>query len=662
MITDSKVLIYPALWGLAKAVAPSAELIENVLMATLARYIVNYAFTSLAHIDSVSASRRILHKNPPRKQLAREFDWDNPLVGSAAAFLLVQLCTPWLNKVEELSTTSLALCFLGHYLIVEPIYYFYHLVLHWPQVYKHSHSHHHSSVITESVSGTSHPWHETLGYLAVFAFPILLPAWCGHFSYGIIYAYFIFFDIMNCIGHCNFEVVPLWLQFGPLKYLIYNTCYHSQHHTLFRKNYCLFCPLWDYLGHTVSKESYNMQRRARMSQPQKVSVVFLGHGLGWSSVLHLPMISPYLATQRHVTKVWMYPLMPLCMLFAALCRCFQRAAIVLQRYTYRNMNCATWSIPVLGYSYMSKREHPYINRLLLQAIRDAEAQGATHVGLGALNKAQGLNNGGLDLVPYLPQGCQTKLVHGNTLTAAVVYSRVRQHVEPQEEIVFTGATSTVGKAVVLRLLHDGYRIRVLTRSVERFTTLKLAAGSSGQGLSRIERFEDGADCQYWVLGAAVDRPLAKVATKNTTFLEFAVPCTADGFLQPGRVIAAASIPVNSSYCDVTLSHSHDRSTEESPVTIPACLAATIIHGLEGFQKHEVGDVDANTLDEWLALARKHGFDIGEDNCSKISEQHRKQNKQPWSESEPEGEPSLDNQPAKKRRMNSAPTDAPWIGA
>lgn len=84
--------------------------------------------------------------------------------------------------------------------------------------------HHHSSVVTEAltrfrspcvtqaISGTSHPMLETLGYLANFSLAFLVPAWMGYFSTALIPIYFTWFDIMNCIGHCGFEVMPKCLQ------------------------------------------------------------------------------------------------------------------------------------------------------------------------------------------------------------------------------------------------------------------------------------------------------------------------------------------------------------------------------------------------------------------------------------------------------------------
>lgn len=126
----------------------------------------------------------MIRSNPPARQHLRELDWDGPMLLSPVAFLAVQLCTNWLSasRVVPLSARSVAWCFVGHYLVVEPIYYYFHRWLHLPSIYHASHSHHHASTTTEAISGTSHPFWETVGYLANFSFPFLVPAWVGCFS------------------------------------------------------------------------------------------------------------------------------------------------------------------------------------------------------------------------------------------------------------------------------------------------------------------------------------------------------------------------------------------------------------------------------------------------------------------------------------------------
>ena len=44
-----------------------------------------------------------------------------------------------------------------------------------------------------------------------------------------------------------------------------------------------------------------------------------------------------------------------------------------------------------------------------------------------------------------------------------------------------------------------------------------------------------------------------------------------------------------------------------PGTVPACLAATIIHCREESREHECGEVDLESLDAWWKRAEAHGF-------------------------------------------------------
>ena len=119
-----------------------------------------------------------------------------------------------------------------------------------------------------------------------FSLAFLVPAWCGRFSLGQIPLYFVWFDVMNCAGHCNFECFPRWAQWGPLKYYVYTSCYHSLHHSKYKYNYCLFCPIWDHLCGTAHPTSQALYRevtdraRARRSSEPIVGSLVSGDGTG----------------------------------------------------------------------------------------------------------------------------------------------------------------------------------------------------------------------------------------------------------------------------------------------------------------------------------------------------------------------------------------------
>jgi len=397
-ILDPKYAIYAFTYLLSLATGAGAHLVPALAKATLLRYLVNHAFVALSKWDAFAEPRRIHRKNPPAQQLERELDWDGPVILSPLAFVLVDLLTPWLrpDRVGPCDARSVAALFAAHYACVEPVYYAFHVWLHGDWAYRRSHGHHHASVVTEAVSGTSHPLYESVAYLANFSLAFLVPAWCGRFSLGQIPLYFVWFDVMNCAGHCNFECFPRWAQWGPLKYYVYTSCYHSLHHSKYKWNYCLFCPIWDHLCGTAHPTSQALHRevtdRARRRRP--TDVVFLAHGHDVPSmVTHVPFVSPFLCSVTHATG-WVATLLwPLCYVWARLAQLLLPAT-VMQRYQYRGTQVATWCLPVAARFYLNKGERPAIQRKLEAAVDAAERAGVRYVGLAALNKAEWLNGGG----------------------------------------------------------------------------------------------------------------------------------------------------------------------------------------------------------------------------------------------------------------------------
>lgn len=68
-----------------------------------------------------------------------------------------------------------------------------------------------------------HPFAEHIAYSALFAIPSITAVLTGTASIVSVFSYIAYIDLMNNMGHCNFELVPNWLFtiFPPLKYLMY---------------------------------------------------------------------------------------------------------------------------------------------------------------------------------------------------------------------------------------------------------------------------------------------------------------------------------------------------------------------------------------------------------------------------------------------------------
>ena len=105
---------------------------------------------------------------------------------------------------------------------------------------------------------------EHLFYVANFAIPIVVPTYMKCFSIVGYYIYFIVFDFLNLMGHCNFEFIPvnLYRAIPGLKYLLYTPSYHSLHHSQVHTNFCLFMPIYDYLGDTVDPATDSLHKES----------------------------------------------------------------------------------------------------------------------------------------------------------------------------------------------------------------------------------------------------------------------------------------------------------------------------------------------------------------------------------------------------------------
>ena len=281
------------------------------------------------------------------------------------------------------------------------------------------------------------------------------------------YAYLLGFDLLNNIGHCNFEFIPAWFMNLPLmKYLIYTPSYHSLHHSRVHCNFCLFMPLYDYVYGTVDKSSHELYMRAinGESAPNKApDVVFMAHGTELLSLFHLPFALRSFSSRPFKSTWWLQPFLPLCLPIVAALRLMGKT-FVADKHRLLHLNCSTWVTPAWGFQFFIKSEFNHINRKIEHAILEADRTGTKVVGLGALNKNESLNGGGQLFVDKHPN-LRVRVVHGNTLTAAAILRKIPSGVK---EIFLTGSTSKLGRAIALYLSERGVRVVMYTTSTERF--------------------------------------------------------------------------------------------------------------------------------------------------------------------------------------------------
>ena len=336
------------------------------------------------------------------------------------------------------------------------------------------------------------------------------------------YIYLLGFDFMNCIGHCNFEVVPrkLFKLMPWLKYLVYTSSFHSLHHSKVHTNFCLFMPIYDYMYGTVDKNSDKLYEESSAGRVVKApDMVFLAHGTEILSVFHLGCMSRSFSSRPYLKKWTTWLLYPLALLLIVVLP-FLRAPFTTARNKLRGLTTETWCMPRYAIHYFLKREHKAINGIIADAIRNADEKGIKVIGLGALNKAENVNCGGELFVKQMPK-LKINVVHGNTLTAACILNEIDASTK---EVFLTGSTSKLGRACALYLARKGIDVLMLTSAKARFDAIANECDEvHRKHLKHCTSLADGKHCKTWIVGKWLAKQDQKHAPAGTYFHQFVVP-------------------------------------------------------------------------------------------------------------------------------------------
>jgi len=406
----------------------------------------------------------------------------------------------------------------------EFIYYWLHRALHLHTLYANYHSHHHASFVPEAITGSVHPFMEHLMYTINFAIPLIGTWMAGGASVAMFYIYLLGFDLLNILGHCNFELFPIWpFKYIPgLKYLIYTPTFHSLHHSKVHTNFCLFMPLYDWMYGTLDPNSWTLFEKASagVAVPHKApNTVFLAHGTELLSVFHLPFMSRTFAAHPFKTHWLMYCVWPLTLPMLLVLRLVGQVFIA-DKHRLGHLNIQTWVTPAFAIEFFFKSQWARINSYIEGAILDAEKAGVEVFGLGALNKNEALNGGGALFVKSHPN-LRMRVVHGNTLTAAAVLQKIPMSTK---SVFILGATSKLGRAISLYLAKRGVNVTMLTMSRERYeAVVNDCAEPYRKHLIHSTDISDGKQCDCWVVGRFLSVKEQAMPPPGTTFHQFVVP-------------------------------------------------------------------------------------------------------------------------------------------
>ncbi|KAI3944263.1 hypothetical protein MKW98_016493 [Papaver atlanticum] len=291
----------------------------------------------------------------------------------------------------------------------------------------------------------THPFSEWIVYYLLFAIPILSMIFTGTGSIAAFGGYFTYVDFMNNMGHCNFQFIPttFFTTFPLLKYIFYTPTYHALYHTQFRKNYSLFVPVYDYIYGTLDTSTDLVYETSLKRTEESLDVVHLTHPTTPDSIYHLRLGFASLASEPVYhnsttnttvgTEKW-YGIIkgflwPLTFLWNVLFQSVFGYTFVLERnifdynVTKKVLKMQTWAIPRYAYHYKMARQRGGINRLIEEAILDADKAGVKVLSLGLLNQGEELNENGKVYIQRHPN-LKIRIVDGSSLATALVLNTI----------------------------------------------------------------------------------------------------------------------------------------------------------------------------------------------------------------------------------------------
>ncbi|XP_076891069.1 very-long-chain aldehyde decarbonylase CER1-like [Bidens hawaiensis] len=565
-----------------------------ILPLLMTRMLHNQIWISFSRYKTAKGKNRIVDKTIELEQVDREKDWDDQIIFNGLLYYLVNYYMEEARHLPVWRLDGIIIIIVLHAGPVEFLYYWLHRALHHHFLYNRYHSHHHSSIVTEPITSVIHPFAEHIAYFALFAIPLMTTVVSGTASVVAAMGYVTYIDLMNNMGHCNFEFIPksLFAMFPPLKYIMYTPSYHSLHHTQFRTNYSLFMPFYDYLYGTMDKSTETLYEKSLQRKEESPNVVYLTHLTTLDSIYHMRLGFASLASKPHTSSKWyLWILSPVTVLSMLITQVYGKTFTV-ERNVFKNLKLQTWAISIYKRQYSMERQRQSINGLIEEAILEADAKGVKVFCLGLLNQGEELNNNGELFIRRNPK-LKVKLVDGSSLAVAVVLNSIPRGTT---QVVIRGKFNKIASYLALALCQKGIQVALTQEKDYEMLKSKLKSVDGHEKLV----FSSVYTQKTWLVGEGLSKEEQMKASKGTLMIPYSQfppkKLRKDCFYYTTPSMLIPKHLENVDSCENWLPRR----------VMSAWRIAGILQGLEGWSVNECGNEVLNAEKVWDASIR-HGF-------------------------------------------------------
>ncbi|CAN4126027.1 unnamed protein product [Withania somnifera] len=348
--------------------------------------------------------------------------------------------------------------------------------------------------------------------------------------------------------------------------------------------------MYDYIYGTLDKSSDTLYERSLKREAEVPDVVHLTHLTTPESIYQLRLGFASLASNPHTSK-WYFWLMWPVTLWSTMITWIYGHTFVVERNIFKNLKLQTWAIPKYRLQYFMKWQRETINNLIEETIMEADQKGIKVLSLGLLNQEEKLNSNGELYIRRYPQ-LKVKIVDGSSLAVAVALNSIPKGTS---QVVLRGRLSKVAYSIALALCQGG--IQIATLDEEEYKRLK--AKLTPEAATNLV-LSKSYGSKTWLVGDGLSEEEQRKAPKGTLFIPYSQfpprKARKDCFYFSTPAMTTPKHLENVDSCENWLPRR----------VMSAWRIAGILHGLEGWNEHECGNMMFDIDKVWKA-SLDHGF-------------------------------------------------------
>nr|GLL40799.1 protein ECERIFERUM 1-like isoform X2 [Ipomoea trifida] len=339
-------------------------------------------------------------------------------------------------------------------------------------------------------------------------------------------------------------------------------------------------PFYDYIYNTMDMSSDTLYQKSLQREADSPDVVHLTHLISPESIYHLRIGFASLASNPQSSKWYLWLMWPVTV-WSMMITWIYGHTFVVERNVFKNLKLQTWAIPKYRVQYFMQWQKEAINKLIEEAILEAEEKGVK----------EELNMNSELFIRKNPQ-LKVKVVDGSSLAVAVVLNSIPKGTT---QVVLRGNLSKVACSIALALCQQGTQVALLGEDEYK----RLKARLNPEAATNLV-LAKSYSAKTWLVGDGLSADDQMKAPKGTFFIPFSQ--------FPPKKVRKDCLYFNTPAMIVP---KHLENLDSCENWLPrrvmsAWRVAGILHAVEGWNVHECGNSMFDIEKIWQASLH-HGF-------------------------------------------------------